>query len=646
MLYFNARDLLHMTRDELVSYPQQLVTLTFDDGEVSVQGWRATVFSWYLWEFHRQYPDTPLLVKHHIGLKRFNKNTHVKTMNHCFWEVYDTYRGSVSPETLSVLAYDVTQTIFNDGHLIEEWLSTLTPEDFLDILDHPEVKEINENCQPNEIAISDAHRRIDKILRDEHQLRNNWLANDYKSDLVKSGQALQCVSMRGYLTDLDSHRFEYPVMQSYAEGIYTLYESVVESRSATKSLLFNKELIQETEYFNREMQLLTHVMSGLAMDDCGTKRTIPVRIRNKDDLRLFDGKYYVDQSGGLKVIRPISKELIGQKVSIRAVSQCQCGERGKVCKTCYGEMALSVPVGTNIGHIAATEICRIITQKVLSNKHLDQSSLVENIVLSTYDSQFLRVMRRQNELGLSESLYGLKTTITFTKEQAPYLVDIKILESVPEHSLSRYSQLDTVMFDIVRKDGTMLSAPVNVSVGSRLGYFTPKFLKHIKQKGWTVTSEGHYQVSLDGFSNTAPIFALPMKQMNMLDFAKEVEGLVKRTKRYPAGKASPNLADPEIMSAELMAMYDLINTRATANFVHIETLLQSTLIVSEDKKDFRIPVPGENVEFGRFTNIIRGRSLSTAMAHESQEEVLNSVASYLIEHRMAATYDECVVGYD
>lgn len=640
MLHLDARQVLSMTRDELDQYPQQLVTLTFDDG-VLVSGWHATIFSWYLWEFHRRYPDTPLLMKHHIGNARTNKGTHIKTANQCFWDTYEAYGRQLDVEDLCKVTYELTQMLFNDVERIEEYSVTLSADDFMEIIDHPEIAAINAGLTPTEHSISQGYKDITKILKDETQLRSNRLANAIKSDLVKLGQALQCVSARGYLTDLDSHRFDNPIMDSYTAGIYDLHDSAIESRSATKSLVFNKELIKATEYFNREMQLLCQVMLGLLPGDCGTTRMLPVRIRNTDDLRYMDGKHFITE-GGLKTIRPWSKELIGQKVSIRAVSCCETTRRGFICETCFGELSLSVPHRTNIGHVSATEVCRNITQKVLSNKHLDQSSMIERIVLDSHDSHFMKVMKCGSKLGLADDLHGLPVSITFDRTCTPYLADVRSTEDIPEHSLPRYSQISAVTFNVLRKGGIMQSASCHVAIGSRIGYFTVAFLNHIRNVGWSQTSTGDYQVTLEGWDAKRPIFALPMKQMNMLDFKQEAEGRIKRSKRYPAGKSSPNLNDPEVMAAEIIGLYDLLNTRVNTNFAHVEVMLQATLIVSEEHRDYRIPLPTENREFGRFNDIIKYRSMSGAMAHEKQADTLNNYTSYLITDRSPLPYDSFI----
>ncbi len=643
MFDIDARKVLTMTYEEMVAIPHQLVRVKFDDGEL-LTGWRQTIYSWYLWEFHRQYPNTPLNMNHHIGNKRFTKGTTLTTGNKCLWSTYDAYVHTPEPievETLTELFYRINNRIFNETDRIEEYITTLSADDFIDILDHPKIQELNENVQPNPLSIGSVYKGITAVLKDEHELSRNWLAKAVKSDLVKIGQALQCVGPRGFLTDLDSHQFHTPILRSYAAGIYDAYGCAVESRSGAKSLIYNKELIKDTEYFNREMQLLCHPMSGLVHGDCGTTRTMPFNITDARQLKGLDGKYYVGEDGKLKTIHAWDKELIGKKVMLRAVNCCEVKHRGYVCSTCYGDLALSVPKSTNLGHVAATEVGGKITQRVLSNKHLDQSSLIEKISLDAFDSRFMQVMGKDgSKLGVADAIANRPITLTFARECTPYLADIKAVDEIPEHALPRYSQITQVTFNVLHESGNMESATVNVAVSSRIGYFTAAFLKHVKNVNWELTPEGNYEITLDGWDMKRPIFALPMKQMNMMDFKLEVEGMLKRSKAYPAGKNSPDLSNPQVMSDEIGALFDLLNKRIDANFAHVEVMIQATLIVSEEDRDYRIPHPWENRQFGRFTDIMRFRSISGALAYEKQADTLNNPVSYLVKERQSTSYDE------
>ncbi|MFO5520960.1 hypothetical protein ACLBP3_30600, partial [Klebsiella pneumoniae] len=57
----------------------------------------------------------------------------------------------------------------------------------------------------------------------------------------------QAHSCEGIPTDINPDIFKYPVTTGYIDGIWNLYENMIESRSGTKALLNNKELLRGTE---------------------------------------------------------------------------------------------------------------------------------------------------------------------------------------------------------------------------------------------------------------------------------------------------------------------------------------------------------------------------------------------------------------
>ena len=94
MIRINARSLLAFDSIALWDILTGKFTLVFDDGELEVTA-RETLYSFYAWNLHREYPNTPLLKKHHvktvIGDKRLGSNTHLELLGNCAWSVYDTY---------------------------------------------------------------------------------------------------------------------------------------------------------------------------------------------------------------------------------------------------------------------------------------------------------------------------------------------------------------------------------------------------------------------------------------------------------------------------------------------------------------------------------------------------------------------------
>ena len=97
----NARMFLKMSIEDMWDTLDGRFRLRFDDGEIETD-YKATLYSGYAWEFHRVYPSTPLLMKHHVthllGGRRLNSDTHLDLLGNAMWSVYDEYMKNDSIE--------------------------------------------------------------------------------------------------------------------------------------------------------------------------------------------------------------------------------------------------------------------------------------------------------------------------------------------------------------------------------------------------------------------------------------------------------------------------------------------------------------------------------------------------------------------
>ena len=72
----NARDLLNKSKNEIWELPQGWYDITFDNGEVFRSTSRRCIYTWYCWIFHRLFPETPLLPRHHFLMAQTDRSVH------------------------------------------------------------------------------------------------------------------------------------------------------------------------------------------------------------------------------------------------------------------------------------------------------------------------------------------------------------------------------------------------------------------------------------------------------------------------------------------------------------------------------------------------------------------------------------------
>lgn len=501
------------------------------------------------------------------------------------------------------------------------------------VMDHPEVALANSQVTMADKTIVHAHRTIERVLKDERELPYNALAFSVKCGLVKLGQVLQCIGPRGSVTDNDSNIFPYPVQVGFAQGLYRFYDSFVESRTASKSLTFTEKPLQDTEYFNRKLQLLAATLRDLYDGDCGTEQYLLWQM-GSGDLEAFKGKYYLKEDGTLGTITNddvCRAELVGKSVRIRSPLYCATKDSTMVCTTCYGDMEKSIPYGTNIGHVAATSLCKQASQRVLSTKHLDSSASSAGLRLSEFERRYVRLGIDPNLLFLATRLAeGASIKLYVDAAEAERIAEVKSSETAEILLPSHISSLTQVGFVVTKNGRQEHPEVVQVSNGSRTSSLSREMLLYLRAHSWHMTSTNEIEIDLAHWDPDLPLFATPRRQENMLDYMATIEKFLKAVKK---GGPNKSLKDFHTVDGALRGFYDLVSSRLFVNIVHLECLVKVCQVRSTNHRDSRIPLIDNKVEFGKFDFTIFSRSAGASMAYQNHKQQWNSPSTYLTTKR-------------
>jgi hypothetical protein len=632
MQRINARELAAMPKVQLWALPDKDLIIVFDDGEV-VADQRKAIFSAYMWGLYAELPNTPALKKHYIGDQRVGTDTHLKLINQVRWDAFDAYGRQLNNEELSRCCLKLVNDYYNDmTEYLEPEVTTLGILDIMEVMAHEEIFEVNTNVSAADKSIVHAHRTIERVLKDPKELEDNILARSVRSGLVKLGQVLQCVGPRGSVTDIDSNIFPYPTQAGFASGLYRFYDSLIESRTAAKSLTFTEKPLQDTEYFNRRLQLLAATIRDIYDGDCGTTQYLLWQM-SAGDLPAFAGKYYLMDDGTLGTIydnEECRKSLVGRSIKVRSVLHCNTPDAGLVCATCYGEMERSIPHATNIGHVAATSLCKQASQQVLSVKHLDTSASSSGLRLSDYEQRYVRIGSDPNLLFLTTRLEGQKVKLYIKAEEADRLSEVKTADNVEILLPTHISSLTQVGFRVVYENGKEEADLVQVSNGSRTSSLSREMLSYLRINAWMLTGDGDIEIDLSKWDVDMPLFSTPRRQENMLDYMATIEKFLKAVKR---GGAAKSLKDFDTVDDALRGFYELVSSRLFVNIVHQELLVKVCQVRSSRDRDYRVPLLGNKLEFGKFDFNIFNRSEGPAMAYQNHKQQWNNPATYLVTKR-------------
>lgn len=644
---YKARDIMAKNHQELWSMGGNgRIMLICDDGEIETTVRRA-IYCSYLWDIHRHFPKTPLLTTHTMGMERLSSKIHLNLLSAIYKNCVYAYadESNFDREHAWKVIYGITNNVYNDMiQQLDEYVETLSIIDLLEVIDHKDIKKVNANLKPTQKAIDEAYDVILDTLEKSDDLKYNAVANAYRSSMVDPKQICQCVGPRGYVTEVDSTIFRQPILSGYTQGMRFLYESLIESRSASKALMFQKDPLAQCEYFNRQLQLVAGVVDTLVMGDCGSQHTMSWKVE-PGELKVMEGLNYVD-NGEVKTIQKDDYHLVGQVINLRTVFGCTHPDRQTVCETCYGEIAQSLPHGTNPGHVGAISLGEKTSQLVLSTKHVDGSSKVDAIDLGDVYSRYLVSGADENTLRLAPDLKGQSVSIVLPSESASSLPDIYNIDDFREVSVSLVTELTDVTFligDETDEEIGLHEMKVPVSMGSRLGSLTRKALLYIKTHGFTLSETGDYVVDLSKWDVGEALFELPLKHINMLDYQSQVKSFILSTNQ--AGDTRKYyLAGFEDKVEAIKELNSLVSSKLSINLSHILIIAYATAGVDPKNGNYHLPRGGEPFEFMKVKDLMQNRSLGALMAYEEQDKAFDNFESFTITDRPRHPIDPLLIG--
>lgn len=655
MSSFDVNYLFNLSEQEIWALdktylPTDSLSIAFDDVDMHHCTTRETIISWYFWRIFERYPDVKLTAKHHLHSYRMGGSTPIEYMTALVRSILHTYQYQVDYDELCQLVYKTMNNVYNMAvdHL-GAFVDSMDARHYIEVLYHPEIEKIREKCikEASPASIRELQEAIPQLLKDPTFLPGNPQAETVRQKTVSVGQAIQCIGIIGIRTDIDSTLFREPILECFATGTKNIWDFMKESRSASKALMFQKDPIRDTEYFNRRLQLLFQVIRHLIPGDCDTHKTIPWDVQT-GDLEGLIGKYCYLEDGSLHCIDPKSPEsraLVGKTIQLRSPTMCHYTSHGAVCECCVGKISKSIPKGTNFGHVAAYSMGEKITQNVLSTKHLDGSAVIRDIDLDKTDLKYVRLSRLDNTIIKFQKRVG-----TFTEPKLilpvedvlhlPQALESRNLEGL---SLSKISRLGKVGIRYWADDIEIVDW-VTVSGPSRPSSLSLPMLKYIREHRYIQTDNKYIEIDLSKWNVDEPAFVLPQRQINMLDFMRAFAQMLEcnpNEKNSVKKGLDPN--KPEDIAAYIRRIYEFSGEYIHIPIVYLETATLALMIRSAANDDFRIVSDVSERDWASNTAIMQKRSMSSALAYEEQANTILNSKSYALENRASHPMDTLFV---
>jgi len=297
----------------------------------------------------------------------------------------DRYRTTVPNINLNNIIDEMMFQIRKVDRFSKYFLNTINNEDTIALMDaNPEFDALMHTNianvpldQVRDYGMDMTNRMIDIIRETDHCMANAF----------NCGQGINKKQFKEFMVNIGTKPdgkgglFNGAINQSYVNGglnrvLYDFMDATV-SREAE---IIKKDNVGSSGHLSRLMGL-NNQSTKLHLDptySCHTKNLVEIYLKDSKLIDKYKNRWYRFHPDGpeYKMSSSPSKydsHLIGQTVYFRSPMTCESNAKGHgICYKCYGDLAY-VNADINIGKMAAEILCSILTQKLLSAKHLLQS---------------------------------------------------------------------------------------------------------------------------------------------------------------------------------------------------------------------------------------------------------------------------------
>lgn len=634
---YHVWDLIQMSEEDIWQLPHRNYTVIFSDKEITLTG-RQIILSWYYWDMFRMFDTAPVTSKCCVS-SRFHSTLPRKLGGELIWHIYDYLEPSgTSIWPITEKFCRVNNNIYNMSCVkLQEYVTSVSLHDVIEILSDPDLLEakrqyrvVEDAPRYNELAFQNAIENIYKVLNDIMYSRPEYMSsNGIKKlamlGLLNKGNMNQFAGIRGYCSDVEKSVFHLPIGTCFAEGMNNLYDLGVESRSASTADMMAEEPLEQSEYFNRRIQLATSVILGVdnTHKSCTGFLTVPYLVFG-NDYTLLKGKYHM-VNGVPELIWDSIDHLVGKVIHLRSLLACGCRNVQYVCPTCLGKVAVVVPPETNLGFMLSTILCSAISQIILSTKHYLGSSSNKQFVLNMLQEKWFRINpKTPNDIYLRDDIQK-NITLELDSKALQHLDQINHID-VRELSPPTISQFTTLLISMLDKDGEVVGEYdiLRFDLNGGQLHLTHDFLEYIKLNGWN-TSKKTTMFNLSEWNTHKPIFGIPRKSDDIMSFFEVVKSFMD-----PEKETRVKVTDYATRGQALTEMITLLRRRLNEttgesfNIIQVESFLRAAMMVNFNKREYRLPHPSEEFQFVKLRQAIMYRSFTSMLAYQGQYESILS----------------------
>ena len=488
------------------------------------------------------------------------------------------------------------------------------------LMENPALKKLADYQFDDRLGTKVAEQKLKAMSKElithlkDPNLPNNCLFPYMQAGTLKSNQIPQFLIAYGPRSDVDDTMKKHIVSQSSFSGLKTVEDFAIESLSAKKSIYFSRDVIRQSQYSGRKMRLACAEIQYIYPGSCGSQGWMPYVI-HEDVADNYIDRIVIDDKGNRVLLdkQNISKFL---ERPIKLVSQFACRHTDGICEHCagYGEDMLIkyMPPDIHIGLLSSSKVSSVVSQKILSAKHL----------VSTSSKLYTLPESAQ------KYMYKVEDAIFWNEDAVKYFDNVRF--RVPNDSINQISDLnlDTLpnaesyskipFIEIVKDDEVVDRICLEADVF--IPYFSTQMLEHLHNHYRQIKVDDEYTTfTMSGYDIKQPFMKFVILNDDMITYTKRVYGFL-----------GARMINYTTVASCLRDFSSVVYQKSSINSFFIETVIRSHMIASET--DFRIPVVTDfdNVHFGNLADVISETSVSGKLAFENLKQYLTAPSTPLL----------------
>lgn len=261
--------------------------------------------------------------------------------------------------------------------------------EFAKIMYEPELDE-NQVFNAKEIVkhTNDTTDKIKEIIcNDKENTFKYFIESGSGVNMKQLGQIFGYVGLK---PDLKEKIIPKPINTNFCNGLRNVTDFYINSVGCLKALITSHIQVKNSGYFTRKLLVLLNDEFVSDVKDCGTKHLLPMVIKNENELKHLNYRYFSMYPSGKNMERfNIGKKdysyLIGKTVYLRDPITCAC--KDGICEKCYGDL-WKVNYKMNVGIIACLILTNDFTQTMLGTKHLLQAKVKKREYSESFNKYF------------------------------------------------------------------------------------------------------------------------------------------------------------------------------------------------------------------------------------------------------------------